>query len=164
MTRLTFRLLACAAVLAAPLAFTTPVMANDVDNEIQAAEPAHGTKAHAQWEQLHAERAQLIAEHDRMFERCMNVKGQDKTACDMKSDDLNARYENWRQRMAAFSAQCGTKHEGKGHGPKGMKHEHKADAKAPAAPTANGKMMHHHHHHHDMKSQNAAPTGDTSGQ
>jgi hypothetical protein len=165
MTRITLRLLACAALLATPLAFMTQVHATEVDEEIQAAAPAHGGPAHEQWEALRAEHQQLVAEHDRLLERCMNVKGQDKSACDQKGDDLRARYENWRGRMEAFHDKGGAKHEGiQWHHKKGMKHAPKADkAEAPA----DGKMMHHHHHHHGMKSQSsapAAPAGDTSGQ
>ena len=69
MTRISLRLLACAALLAAPLAFTTPAFANDVDDEIQAAAPPHNAKNYGEFEQLASERTQLVAEHDRMIER-----------------------------------------------------------------------------------------------
>jgi hypothetical protein len=150
MTRSIFRLLACAAVLAAPLAFTTPAAADPSDEMECAAPPQSGEhqKFHEQCAQLRAEHEQLVGERDRLMERCMDAKGQDKSACDEKWADLRARHEAWRERMVAFHEQATGKHDAKGmHGHKG-KHAHHGEWK--------------NKHHHDMKQGSKTPTAPPS--
>jgi len=156
MMRKTFQLLACAALLAAPLAFTTPAVA-DPNDEIESAAPpqtAEHEKFHDQWEQLRFEHESLLAERDRLMERCMDAKGQDKSACDEQWQDLRQRHDAWRERMIAFHDQSMSEHathKGYGHH-RGMKAHHKWKKDGAKHEHHHGAWK-HHHHRHDTKKQ-----------
>ena len=156
----TLQLLACVVALTAPLAFTAPVFAAEPDDEMLQSDSADHQKFHEQWEQFRAEHKALMAERDHLMVRCMDAKGQDRTACDEQWQDLRSRHEVWRQRVTAFheQAMAGNQHNHQGKhahmGHKGGHNEHHE---------ADGGHKHHHHHHHGMKNgANEAPAAPQS--
>jgi len=141
----TMQLLGCLAILALPVtAHAKMTTAPDGDgNSMWQAQ-------HQEMAQLREQRIDLQGERDRIKIQCMNVKGQDRTACEKRMSDLRAQEASLHQNMQnvsdhgeamreehkskkweAHKASMKKEKSATGHSKKGKK-KHAAPAPAPA--------------------------------